>query len=156
VFNKKSKGKKILVVFYGDMQAYPPTMNMLNYLSINNFDVTVICRGSNIGYSYLNECINIIALNKNISVQQQMYGSKILKCYLYMHFIVRVFLFLKIKTPKIILAYDISEDNTFDILQKYQKQNSETVILHIGNEPLTNFRVYNIAKASCYHKKSSY
>lgn len=106
MFNNKSKGKKILVVFYGDIQAYPPTMNMLNYLSMNNFDVTVICRGSNIGYSYLNECINIIALNKNISVQQQMYGSKILKCYLYMHFIVRVFLFLKIKTPKIILAYD--------------------------------------------------
>jgi hypothetical protein len=48
---------------------------------------------------------------------------------------------------KVIFAYDTSEDNTLDILQTYKKQNRETVILHIGNDPLTNFRVYNIAKA---------
>ena len=47
---------------------------------------------------------------------------------------------------KVIIAYDNSTDNSLHLLQQYQKQTNK-MILYINNEPLSNFRVYNIAKA---------
>jgi len=48
---------------------------------------------------------------------------------------------------KIIISYDKSQDNSYSFLINYQNNNPEKFILHTGNEPLTNFRVHNIAKA---------
>ena len=48
---------------------------------------------------------------------------------------------------KIIISYDISSDNSLQILQNYEKLHSDTMILHVNTESLYEFRVYNIAKA---------
>ena len=48
---------------------------------------------------------------------------------------------------KIIISYDISSDNSLQILQNYEKLHSDTMILHVNRESLYEFRVYNIAKA---------
>jgi glycosyltransferase involved in cell wall biosynthesis len=48
---------------------------------------------------------------------------------------------------KVIMSYDSSDDNTLQILQKYQEHHENNFTLQIGSEPLSNFRVYNIAKA---------
>lgn len=48
---------------------------------------------------------------------------------------------------KIIISYDISSDNSLQILQNYQKLHSDKMILHVNTETLYGFRVYNIAKA---------
>lgn len=47
---------------------------------------------------------------------------------------------------KIIIAYDESNDDSLQILQKYKHINNN-FILHIGTEPLTPYRVQNIARA---------
>jgi hypothetical protein len=53
----------------------------------------------------------------------------------------------------VILSYDKSSDNSLEILQKYQSENmdmyleQDKVIIDINTEPLTQFRVRNIAKA---------
>ena len=48
---------------------------------------------------------------------------------------------------KIIISYDVSSDNSLEILQKYEKMHSDTMILHVNTEQLYEYRVYNIAKA---------
>jgi hypothetical protein len=48
---------------------------------------------------------------------------------------------------RIILAYDNSSDNSLQILQDYKRSHTNKFILHIGSEPLSEYRVYNIAKA---------
>lgn len=48
---------------------------------------------------------------------------------------------------KIIIAYDESIDDSLEILQKYKNTHPDNFILYIGNEPLTPFRVENIARA---------
>ena len=48
---------------------------------------------------------------------------------------------------KIIMSYDQSNDNSLQILSKYTTNNPLKVVLHINTELLSNFRVYNIAKA---------
>ena len=48
---------------------------------------------------------------------------------------------------KIIMFYDKSDDDSLQFLTNYQNNNLEKMILHINIEPLSNFRVYNIAKA---------
>jgi len=48
---------------------------------------------------------------------------------------------------KIIISYDVSSDNSLEILQKYQKMHPDIMILHVNIEQVYNFRVYNIAKA---------
>jgi hypothetical protein len=54
---------------------------------------------------------------------------------------------------KIIMSYDKSVDNSLEILRNYRNSNSEKMILHINTDALSEFRVYNIAKArnSCLH-----
>ena len=48
---------------------------------------------------------------------------------------------------KIIISYDSSSDNTLTKLNDYKIFNPNRLILHIEKEPLSNFRVYNIARA---------
>ena len=48
---------------------------------------------------------------------------------------------------KIIISYDNSVDDSLAILRKFQHVYTEKLILHIGTEPLSEYRVYNIAKA---------
>ena len=48
---------------------------------------------------------------------------------------------------KIIISYDVSNDNSLEILQNYQQLHLDTMILHVNTEELFEFRVYNIAKA---------
>jgi glycosyltransferase involved in cell wall biosynthesis len=48
---------------------------------------------------------------------------------------------------KIIIAYDDSSDDSLEILQKYKNIHNNNFILHIGTEPLSPYRVHNIAKA---------
>lgn len=49
---------------------------------------------------------------------------------------------------KIIISYDLSNDNSLDILQKLQERiGSDKFILHINTDDLHEYRVYNIAKA---------
>lgn len=49
---------------------------------------------------------------------------------------------------KIIISYDLSTDNSLDILQKLQERiGSDKFILHINTDILHEYRVYNIAKA---------
>jgi len=48
---------------------------------------------------------------------------------------------------KIVIAYDNSDDNSLQILNNYKLFYLDKFILHIGTEPLSEFRVYNIAKA---------
>jgi hypothetical protein len=48
---------------------------------------------------------------------------------------------------KIIMSYDKSSDNSLQILTNYKQQYNGKMVLHINTEPLSNFRVYNIAKA---------
>lgn len=46
---------------------------------------------------------------------------------------------------RIIIAYDNSEDNSLEILQKY-KLNNNKFILHIETKPLSEYRTHNIAR----------
>jgi len=48
---------------------------------------------------------------------------------------------------KIIISYDISSDNSLEILQKYHQLHPLRMILHVNTEPTHEYRVYNIAKA---------
>ena len=48
---------------------------------------------------------------------------------------------------KIIISYDNSVDDSLAILRKFQHVYTEKLILHIGTEPLSEYRVYNIVKA---------
>lgn len=48
---------------------------------------------------------------------------------------------------KIIISYDVSSDNSLEILQTYQQLHPLQMILHVNTEPLHEYRVYNIAKA---------
>jgi len=48
---------------------------------------------------------------------------------------------------KIVIAYDVSTDNSLQFLKNYQESHSDKLILHVGTEPLSEYRVYNIAKA---------
>lgn len=48
---------------------------------------------------------------------------------------------------KIIIAYDKSSDYSLHFLNNYSNNNHSKMILHINTEPLSEFRVYNIAKA---------
>lgn len=48
---------------------------------------------------------------------------------------------------KIIMSYDNSNDNSLQILSEYKNKNVEKTILHINPGVVSNFRVYNIAKA---------
>ena len=48
---------------------------------------------------------------------------------------------------KIIISYDVSNDNSLKILQEYQLLNQDTMILHINTEQVYEYRVYNISKA---------
>ena len=48
---------------------------------------------------------------------------------------------------KIIIAYDNSDDNSLQILNSYKLIYPDNFVLHINSEPLSEFRVYNIAKA---------
>jgi hypothetical protein len=48
---------------------------------------------------------------------------------------------------KIIISYDNSDDNSLQFLNNYKDSHPDNFILHIGTEPLSEFRVYNIAKA---------
>ena len=49
---------------------------------------------------------------------------------------------------KIIISYDKSDDDTLDIIRKYQaEKEEECLILHINQDKLHEYRVYNIAKA---------
>lgn len=45
---------------------------------------------------------------------------------------------------RIIISYDVSNDNSLDILKNYQ---DEKFTLHIETEPLTPYRTHNIARA---------
>ena len=47
---------------------------------------------------------------------------------------------------RIIIAYDKSNDDSLQILQDYNQQTNK-LILHIENEPLTQYRTHNIARA---------
>lgn len=47
---------------------------------------------------------------------------------------------------RIIITYDVSSDNSLDILQKYQIEHSDKFVLHIATEPLTQYRTHNIAR----------
>ena len=47
----------------------------------------------------------------------------------------------------IVIAYDNSDDNSLAILNMYKRIYQDKFILHINSEPLSEFRVYNIAKA---------
>lgn len=47
---------------------------------------------------------------------------------------------------RIIIAYDHSNDNSFELLQQYELINNKC-ILHIETEPLTPYRTHNIARA---------
>ena len=48
---------------------------------------------------------------------------------------------------KIIISYDVSSDNSLEILQKYQELHPLLMILHVNTDPTHEYRVYNIAKA---------
>lgn len=48
---------------------------------------------------------------------------------------------------KIIIYYDNSNDDSLEILQHYSHLYADKLILHIGSEPLSEYRVYNIANA---------
>jgi len=48
---------------------------------------------------------------------------------------------------KIVMAYDVSDDNTLDFLQNYKMLVPDKLTIHINSDTLSNFRVYNIAKA---------
>jgi len=47
----------------------------------------------------------------------------------------------------IIIAYDKSIDNSLQFLQDYKISHNNKLILHIGSEQVSEYRVYNIAKA---------
>ena len=48
----------------------------------------------------------------------------------------------------LIFACDISSDNTFEILENYKQLNSKlNIIISINTDSVSEFRVYNIAKA---------
>ena len=48
---------------------------------------------------------------------------------------------------KIIIAYDMSSDNSLDILHKYELTHPDKFILHVETEPLSQYRTHNIARA---------
>ena len=48
---------------------------------------------------------------------------------------------------QIIMAYDDSSDNSLQLLQEFIQVYTNKFILHINIEPLSQYRVYNIAKA---------
>lgn len=48
---------------------------------------------------------------------------------------------------RVVFSYDESSDNSLQILTEYQSTRSDKCILHVGTQPLSEFRVHNIARA---------
>lgn len=48
---------------------------------------------------------------------------------------------------KIVIAYDVSNDNSLSFLEKYQTKNPDKIVLHIETQPFLPYRTQNIARA---------
>ncbi len=97
---------KIIVSLYGEVQGYPPTINMINVLAKNNFEVLLICRNSDGLEGIIDKNVEIFNIYNNISTQRQMSGSFFLKSKLYFSFFFKYLNLLKKKKPDITLIYD--------------------------------------------------
>ena len=98
--------KRILVSFYGEVQGYPPTINMLNVLIEKGFDVILLCRNSDGLPKLINGVIEIHDVYGSVSIEKQMYGSPLLKTKLYFTFFLNYIKLRIISKPHIILLYD--------------------------------------------------
>lgn len=102
----KIKNKNILVVLYGKVDAYPPTLNMINVLSNKGFNVTLLSRDNESIANLLRNNVEIIYSSPRIGIKKQMSGTVFLKTYLYFIFFVKLFFLLRLKNNNLVLAYD--------------------------------------------------
>jgi hypothetical protein len=97
---------KILVVIYAEINGFPPTFNMLNYLANKNFIVSVISRGLDNTSYLINHKVKKYFIGKNIDADRQLEINILSKFYLYIKFMFKLLRIVNKNKPKFILAYD--------------------------------------------------
>lgn len=98
--------RKILVSFYGDIQGYPPTLNMINVLVKNGYKVIVICRNAKELNGIIDKSVKLITVFNDVSIQRQMTGTILLKIKLYLTFLIKHICLIKKVKPDVVLIYD--------------------------------------------------
>lgn len=97
--------ENFLVVIYGEIIGFPPTFNMLNYLSKKS-TVSVISRGLDHTTGLISQDVKKYFIGKNINAARQLEINILFKFYLYFKFIAELFKIIKRENPTYILAYD--------------------------------------------------
>ena len=97
--------ENFLVVIYGEIIGFPPTFNMLNYLSKKS-TVSVISRGLDHTTGLISQDVKKYFIGKNINDARQLEINILFKFYLYFKFIAELFKIIKRENPTYILAYD--------------------------------------------------
>ncbi len=113
--------RSLLVVFYGDIQGYPPTINMVNFLMSKGVEITILCRICKNPDDIFLQRPKIIQVSGEIGITEQMNGSPILKSRLYLKFMLN-FCIQRIKNSSDLLLYDSIAFCYFAISKKIFKK----------------------------------
>jgi hypothetical protein len=113
--------KKLLVVYYGDIQGYPPTINMINFLMSKGIEITILCRICQNPNDIFFKIPKIIEVSSNIGIEEQMKGSSILKLILYFKFMFN-FIKQRIINQSDLLLYDPIALCYYALLKRFFKK----------------------------------
>ena len=87
---------KVLVLIYADVEAYPPTLNLINLLSEFVRRIDVVERSILNGINIFDQNVITHRPGNKYSIKDQMVGNPILKLYLYLIFLIKIVPFLSI------------------------------------------------------------
>lgn len=97
---------KVLALIYADIEAYPPTLNLINLLSEYVERIDLVERSILNNKNIFEHNVFIHRPGYNYSREDQMKGSPILKLYLYLIFLFKIIKILIIQKPNVVIIYD--------------------------------------------------
>jgi hypothetical protein len=101
-----SKNNKVLVLIYADVEAYPPTLNLINLLSDIVKRIDVIERSMLGKKNIFNKNVYIHSSGNKFSRKDQMEGNSMLKLYIYLLFFIKTLKLLISQKPNVVIVYD--------------------------------------------------
>lgn len=101
-----NNNSKVLALIYADVEAYPPTLNLINLLSEYVERIDLVERSILNNKNIFEHNVFIHRPGYNYSREDQMKGSPILKLYLYLIFLFKIIKILIIQKPNIVIIYD--------------------------------------------------
>lgn len=102
--NKINDNASVLILFYADIQGFPPTINLINFLKKKVKNIILVNRSQFL--IDFGKNVQIQSVGRKYSVKDQMHGSYTLKAYLYLKFIILTFKSLYFNKPNIVIVID--------------------------------------------------